>query len=272
LTNFSEWDRIIPGSEPTDMVEKRRLPMKLRFLLTIFFVLLLSSPLFALTGREIMEKNDALPEAKTTASEVLMLIHKGGKVTEKQFESQSKKFQGDEDKLLISFTRPTQIKLLTHAHKGGDDDQWLRLSSGKIKRIAASDKGKPFVNSHLYYEDIGSRDIDDYAYKLLGDAKAVGFDCYAVEAVKTVGEKVYSKLVLYVRKSDYFVVRIDFYEGTEFHKYLENHDIRTVDGILTPFASTMTLADEKGYTELKILQLEYNRDLKDSVFNKEALR
>jgi len=246
--------------------------MKTRVFLTIFFVLLLSNPLFALTGREIMEKNDALPEAKTAMSDVLMLIHKGGGVMEKQFESSSKKFQDNEDKLLISFTRPTQIKLLTHAHKGSDDDQWLRLSSGKIKRIAASDKGKPFVNSHLYYEDIGSRNIDDYTYKLVEDAKAAGFDCYAVEAVKETGEKVYSKLVLYVRKSDYFVVRIDFYEGNEFHKYLENQDIRTVDGILTPFGTTMTLANEKGYTELKILKLEYNRDLRDSTFNKEALR
>lgn len=246
--------------------------MKLRFLLAILLVLLLSTPLFALTGREIMERNDALPEADTAVSSVLMLIHKGGRVTEKEFESSSKKYPDSEDRLLISFTRPTRIKLLTHAYKGRDDDQWLRLSSGKIKRIASSDKGKPFVNSHLYYEDIGSRDIDDYTYTLLGEAQAVGDDCYAVEAVKVAGEKVYSKLTLYVRKSDYFIVRIDFYEGNEFHKYLENHDIRTVDGILTPFASTMTLADGKGHTELKILELEYNRDLSDSTFNKEALR
>jgi len=257
---------------PRNTIEKGELPMKLRFLLAILFVLFLSTPLFALTGREIMEKNDALPEADTAVSDVLMQIHKGGRVTEKQFESSSKKFPNDEDKLLISFIRPTRIKLLTHAYKGRDDDQWLRLSSGKIKRIAASDKGKPFVNSHLYYEDIGSRDIDDYRYRLLGEAKAVGFDCYAVEAVKEVGEKVYSKLTLYVRKSDYFIVRIDFYEGNEFHKYLENKNIRTVDGILTPFASVMTRADGKGFTELKILQLEYNKALKESTFNKEALR
>ena len=253
-------------------IEKRGLPMKLRFFLTIVFVLLLSNPVFALTGREIMEKNDALPEAKTAVSDVLMQIHKGGRVIEKQFESWTKKFQDNEDKLLISFTRPTRIKLLTHAHKGNDDDQWLRLSSGKIKRIAASDKGKPFVNSHFYYEDIGSRDIDNYAYKLLGNANAVGFDCYAVEAVKKIGEKVYSKLVLYVRKSDHFIVRIDFYRKGKFHKYLENHDIRTVDGILTPFSTIMTLENEKGKTELKILKLEFNRNLRNSTFNKEALR
>jgi len=148
----------------------------------------------------------------------------------------------------------------------------VKIIFGKNKRIAASDKGKPFVNSHLYYEDIGSRDIDDYSYKLLGDAEALEFDCYAVESVKKSDEKVYSKLVLYVRKSDYFIVKIDFYEGNELHKYLENHDIRTVEGILTPFSTIMTPANKKGKTELRIEKLEYNRDLRNSTFNKEALR
>lgn len=246
--------------------------MRCKAFCLIICVLFLSTPVFALTGREIMEKNDALPEADTAVSTVLMLIHKGDRITEKEFESQSKKFPNSEDTLLISFIRPTRIKLLTHAHKGADDDQWLRLSSGRVKRIASSDRGKPFVNSHFYYEDIGSRDIDDYTYRLLGEATAVGDVCYAVEAIKAVGEKVYSKLILYVRKSDYFVVRIDFYEENEFHKYLENHDIRTVDGILTPFSTIMTRADGKGLTELKIRELEYNKSISDATFNKEALR
>jgi len=246
--------------------------MKSRFFLTIFLVFFLAQPLFALTGREVIEKNDALTESKTAVGSVSMLIYKGGRIVEKAFESRTKKFKDGEDKMLISFTKPTKIKLLTHTHRGRDDDQWLRLSSGKIKRIASSDKGKPFVNSHLYYEDIGSRDIDDYSYKLLGDAEALEFDCYAVESVKKSDEKVYSKLVLYVRKSDYFIVKIDFYEGNELHKYLENHDIRTVEGILTPFSTIMTPANKKGKTELRIEKLEYNRDLRNSTFNKEALR
>ncbi len=246
--------------------------MKSRFFLTIFLVFFLAQPLFALTGREVMEKNEALPESKTAVSSVLMQIHKGGRVMEKEFESRTKKFKDDEDKMLISFTKPTKIKLLTHTHRGRDDDQWLRLSSGKIKRIAASDKGKPFVNSHFYYDDISSRNIDDYTYRLLDDGEAAGSDCYRVEAIRQNGTKVYSRLILYARKSDCFIVKIDFYRKGKFHKYLENHDIRTVKGILTPFSSIMTPANKKGKTELRIEKLEYNRDLRNSTFNKEALR
>jgi len=242
----------------------------------IFFIvvalLFIHQSLFALTGREIMEKSDSLPEPETARSAALMHIYKGSRVLEKEFEVMAKKFENDEDRILISFIRPTKIKLLTHSFKGRDDDQWLRLSSGKIKRIASSDKGKAFVNSHFYYEDLGSRDIDDYDYTLVGEGEAVGFDCHKVEAVKKEGAKVYDKLILYVRTSDFFVVRIDFYRKGEFHKYLENEDIKKVKGILTPFSTVMSLANGKGKTELKIKKIDYNMKMRSSRFNKEALR
>jgi hypothetical protein len=182
-----------------------------------------------------------------------------------------KKFENDEDKALIEFKKPTQIKLLTHSHKGKDDDQWLRLSSGKVKRIVSSGRDKPFVNSHFYYEDLTSIDIDDYVYQLLGEGKAADADCYMVEGVKQEGEKVYDKVVFYVRKSDYFVVRVDFYKKGKLLKFLENYDIKEIDGILTPYKMTMELADGNGKTELILKGLKYNTDIDSAKFRKEAL-
>jgi len=242
-----------------------------RMVVILGSMLLLTSSAFALDGREIMEKNDALPEAKTAVSQVLMLIHQGKKVVEKEFELKSKKSEDNEDKTLITFTKPTQIKLLTHSHTNRDDDQWLRLSSGKIKRIASSDKGKSFVNSHFYYEDLTSRDIDEFDYTYTGDESLGGVDCYKVEGIKK-QNKVYSKTVLYVRKSDFFVVRVDFYKKDEFHKFIEYSDIKPVSGILTAHQLVMSLVDGEGKTELKVNAVEYNKDINDSVFNKEAIR
>ena len=242
-----------------------------RMVIILGSMLLLTSSAFALDGREIMEKNDALPEAKTAVSQVLMLIHQGKKVVEKEFELKSKKSEDNEDKTLITFTKPTQIKLLTHSHTNRDDDQWLRLSSGKIKRIASSDKGKSFVNSHFYYEDLTSRDIDEFDYTYTGDESLGGVDCYKVESIKK-QNKVYSKTVLYVRKSDFFVVRVDFYKKDEFHKFIEYSDIKPVSGILTAHQLVMSLTDSQGKTELKVNAVEYNKDINDSVFNKEAIR
>jgi hypothetical protein len=246
--------------------------MKKKMLFVCLIMLVLSQSVYALTGREIMEKTDALPEPQTAASKILMKIYKGDRVEEKEFTLQAKKYPNDEDKALISFIRPTQITLLTNAYKDKEDDQWLKLSSGKIKRIASSEKGQPFVNSHFYYEDLSPVEIDDYKYELLGEEKAVGEDCYKVEGVKQVGEKVYDKVIFYVRKSDYFVVRIDFFKDGAFHKFLENYDVKEMDGILTPYRVKMELADGKGKTELALEELKYNSPLADTTFNKESMR
>ncbi len=236
--------------------------------LILFFSI---SPVFALTGREIMEKNDRLSKPDSGRSNAAMNIVKGGRTTVKELEMLTKK-QGGNDRILISFTKPTRIKLLTHSYKGRDDDQWLMLSSGKVKRIISDDKDKPFVNSHFYYEDLETRELDGYEYKYLGDGSAVGADCYMVQAVKKQSKWVYEKSILYVRKSDYFVVRIDIYKNGSLHKYLENHDVKRIKGILTPFIAVMHQGDGKGRTELIIKAVDYNMPLRDSLFSKEALR
>lgn len=233
--------------------------------------MLAAVPLYALDGRQIMEKSDSLAQPHSVRASVLMLVEKGGRTEEKEFELTGKKY-GNDEKVLISFTRPTSIRLLTHTYKGRDDDQWLALSSGKVKRIALADSDKPFVNSHFCYEDLKSRDLDDYTYTLLGETKAGGADCYRVEAVAKSKKLVYDKAVFYVDKASFFVMRIDIYMKGELHKYLENHDIRKIDGILTPFRAVMHTADGKGKTELKIKTVTYNVPIADSVFSKEALR
>jgi len=246
--------------------------MKKKAVVLCFMMFLLSQSLYALTGREIMEKTDALKEPDSAASKVLMVITKGGDVQEKEFMLQMKQYANDEDKALITFIRPTQIKLLTHSHKNVDDDQWLTLSSGKVKRIVSSGRDKPFVNSHFYFEDLTSVDIDEYDYNLLGEEKAVGEDCYKVEGIKKTAEKVYDKVAFYVRKSDYFVVRVDFFKDGAFHKFLENYQVKAIDGILTPHKIKMELADGKGKTDLTLKAIKYNIAIDDATFNKDALR
>jgi len=245
-----------------------------RTLSIVAAILLLSAmPLSAaMNGRQIMEKSDALLQPDTAESRVIMLIHKGSRTKEKEFGLQAKQFGPEEDRVKIAFIRPSRITLLTHSRKKQPDNQWLRLSSGKVKRIALSDKGKPFVNSHFYYEDLSGIDIDDYTYSLLGEKEISGEPCYEVEAVTVKEDKVYDRLILYPRKSDCFVLRVIFYLDGQFHKFLENAEIQTVDGILTPFKVTMSTPDGKGRTELLLKALRYNQDLPDSRFRKEALR
>jgi hypothetical protein len=67
-------------------------------------------------------------------------------------------------------------------------------------------------------------------------------------------------------------VRADLYKKGKFLKYLEVYDIKTLDGILTPFRAVMYMAGGKGKTELKFQSVKYNMKINSSKFNKEALR
>ncbi len=245
--------------------------MKKQILLTAMLLIITGSASYAMTGRQIMDRAEALKQPDTVKASVTMIITKGGSSTEKEFDMLGKK-AGKDEKVLINFTKPTQIKFLTHTHKKSEDDQWLMMSSGKVKRIAAGERTQPFVNSHFYYEDMKSRDIDGYDYTLAGETKAAGADCYRVEATPKGSDNVYSKAVFYVRKSDFFIVRADIYKDGALLKYIENYDVKNVSGILTPFRAVMFMADGKGNTELRIKSVEYNRAVSDSALSKESLR
>lgn len=234
--------------------------------------LMITASAFALTAREIMEKSDNLAQPKTTLSEVSMKIVTGKDAVDKAFTLQAMRLGKNDTRALITFTKPSKIKLLTHTHPDQEDDQWLMMTSGKAKRITSSGKDKSFVNSHFCYEDLSSRKLDDYEYKLLEPKKVLGADCYGVEAVRKKGPMVYDKVLLYVRKSDFFVVKVDFFKDGKYAKTLENVDIKTVDGIITPHRMVMTLADASERTELTVKSLKYNGPMDSATFNKEALR
>lgn len=240
-------------------------------LISLFFIISLAAPsLHAMTAREIIKKSDALPEPASAYTHIIMTISRGGRSIDKEFKLRTKKIRG-ETRTLVTFIRPSRMKVLTHSHRNSDDDQWIRLSSGRVKRIAGAEKSKAFAGSHLTYHDLQSREINDYRYKKLSDTSTRGDACYRVEAIKSRGTKIYSKIILHVRKSDFFVVQVDIYKKGRLYKHIENTMIKKISGILTPLRVTVRLARKKETTVLKVKAVRYNRRMRNSIFNKSFL-
>jgi len=237
----------------------------------ITLALLLSIPLMAgESARKIMEKNDALPEAKTQKSHSIMAIFKGKKPEIKEFKMYSKKY-GKKLRSRSRFIKPSRIEFLSWSKPGEDSLQWIKLSGGTVRKIAASNKSGSFVGSHFYYEDLTDRDIDDYDYKLLGETTEAGADCYKIESVKTVGTKVYEKGIMYVRKSDYFIIRVDLYEKKGHTKTMYAQKIEKINGILTPRKVIMKRTDGNGKTIIYLKKVEINKKVSDSLLKKDSL-
>ncbi|GAB6097111.1 outer membrane lipoprotein-sorting protein [Desulfatiferula olefinivorans] len=246
--------------------------MKNRLFPILFLFFFTTAPATALTARDIVEKSDNLPRPKTAESTVTMTIHSKGTSTEKAFTLESMEMAQNDTRTLLSFTRPSRIKLLTHTHPDTEDDQWLMMSSGKVKRISSSSKGKSFVNSHFCYEDLSPRNIDDYTYTRLPDGTVLGEPCYRIEVVKKKDALVYDKLILCIRTSDFFILQVEFFAKGKPFKRLEMHDVRPVDGILTAHRMRMIEKDGDEWTELVPDSITYNTDMPPARFNKEALR
>jgi hypothetical protein len=200
-------------------------------LTTLIFLLPAGS--WAITGRGIMEKNDRLKKGKTWVQESVLLIIKGSSKIKKEFSGTSKRY-GKKTRKRINFKYPTQMQFLIWDKPGSDSRQWVKLTSGKVRKIASSEKNKPWVNSHFYNEDIAERNIDDYSYTLAGEADVNGTRCYKVESRKKRGTRIYSRGVIYVSKNDFVIRKIDFYERGRMTKVIRFLKIRKISGIYTP--------------------------------------
>lgn len=244
-------------------------------LLSVFGVAIVT--VYAMTGREIMEKSDALPEPRTAISKATMVIYKGGDTLTRTIEMMAMKV-GQNDKVLAVVKEEPGgdiTKVLTHTNKTGEDMQWVKMSNGKVKRISSGDRSGAFVNSHIFYEDLRSRNIDDYEYTLMGEETVEGFPCYKVEAKPKPGKSIYDKAIFFIIKTgefQYFAIRIDiFYEGY-LYKRLINYNLKKVDGIITPYKAVMYRLDKKGAnlgrTEVTITNLQYNNPaINENMFN-----
>ena len=245
------------------------------FALSIVFTLSIAVEYaFALTGQEIMEKNDSLPNPSSMVTESKLKIYKGSRVIEKIFSGISKKY-GEEMRARVTFSYPTRIEFLMWDEPGKDSVQWLKTSTGKVRKIASTSKGNAWVNSHFYYEDLGDHEIENYNYKYIGDADVADSKgnktlCYKVEAQKKSGSMVYSKIIIYVGQKDFVIRRFDFFERGMHTKSMFNYRIEKISGIYTPRAILMQRTDGKGKSILFLKDVKYNVEINDQKLKRES--
>lgn len=235
---------------------------KIKILIPALLFVFATASSSAMTGREIMQKNDNLKEAQSATGKSVLVVLKGSRSI-KKFNTKSKKY-GKETRSRITFTSPTKLEFLTWSKPGKDSDQWLKMTNGKVRKIASSEKDSSFVNSHFYYEDIAARDIDDYSYKNLGETTINGQACYKVQSIKKKGSKVYTKSIVYVRKADFVIVQVDLYQKGRHTKTLKNEKIEKINGIFTPKKVTMELKNGGGKSIIYLQSINYGASVSNN--------
>jgi outer membrane lipoprotein-sorting protein len=199
-----------------------------------------------------------------------------GKMAEKRWTFERLGSHGN-SKSVIRFTAPAEVKgvaLLVVNHPDRASDQWMWTPAiERDRRIALQDRSTRFFGTDFSFEDLEERDVDQYDYELLGEETLGGALCWKVQSTaKQAKSSQYTKTIVWFRKDNYALVRIESFIKDQMVRRLEYGDLRNDQGIWTSHDMTMTDLRRNSRTRLVLEKVQYNVELKEDDFTLQAIR
>ena len=229
------------------------------------------------SGPEIIQKvNDLLNQKSVQAKMTMTIITSSGKERTFEYDSWSMDFG---EKNLVRYVKPSRVKGQAILMRNNADDIWAYFPRTKrVRKLATHAKKQKMQGSDFTYEDMGSGDafMTNFSTKRIADEKIEGHDCYKIELMRTKdSDSHYSRLVMWVRRSDFFPVVIDYYDEDDsslWLKRLVQYNIQTIDGIPTGMKMIMYNKVDNTQTSSEILTCKYNVELDKSMFTERGLK
>ncbi|MCD6167471.1 outer membrane lipoprotein-sorting protein [bacterium] len=245
--------------------------MKRITLLTAIFALMLSAWAQAqeLTAVDILKKADAVVNAPKDQKMLckMILIDKNGREKVRETEM----YQKGDDKRLVRFLSPADQKGI--AFLGLPNDvQYLYLPAfKKVRRIASHVKNTKFAGTDFTYDDLSAfKFAEEYDPKLLETTE----ECYLLELTPKPGvKKDYSKLKMWVRKDNFYPVKIEYYDkGGKLWKVMERRKLKQQGNYW--YSAEMEMKDVKAKHSTKTLidKIEFDTGLADKLFTQRYLK
>lgn len=243
----------------------------------LLLLVLAAAPLFAQSARDIVAESQKRSRADSQRYEgSLEVIDARRKITTKRWIYERLGSAGA-SKAVLRFTDPPEVKgvaLLIHNHPDRASDQWMWTPAvQRDRRIAFQDRRTRFFGTDFTFEDLEERDVDRSTYKLLGEEVIDGAPCWRIEATpKPEARSQYSRVLLWVRKSDYVAAQVESYRAARLVRRLRYSQIERVQNIWTARTLEMHDLERESRTILKLEKLEYNVTLPADQFTLQALR
>jgi outer membrane lipoprotein-sorting protein len=248
--------------------------MKSRLMLAVSLSLLLAAvlPLAAqeLSASDILQKSDAIsmaPKDKHSLS-TMILIDKDGD----QKERKSEIFERNkEDMRLVRFLTPADQKGISFLNLP-DDKMYLYMPAfRKIRTIASHVKNESFAGTDFSYDDMSAAGFGDDYTPMLKETTA---EFYVLELTpKPESEKDYSKMILAVRKDNFFPVKMEYYDkGGNLWKVMEQRQIEKKGDYLIAMEIEMTDMKTNHRTKVVTDSIELDTGLSDDIFTQRNLK
>lgn len=247
--------------------------------ISIIFVIVICSNLLAqdLTAEEIVQRfNDLMTQPSVEATSTMTITTSTGKL--RTFEMDS--YSADRgEKNLIKYISPVRVKGQTILMLNNADDIWVYFPhTNRVRKLATHAKKQKMEGSDFSYEDMGAGEtwIREFNSKKLQDDKIDGTDCYKLELTRKPESKSgYSRLVMWIDKSNFMAVQIDYYDENDPKvklKRLSLSDIKDVEGIPTPMRMVMTDVQDNTKTTMEYLKITYDVQFPDDLFTERGMK
>lgn len=229
----------------------------------------ISSITFAQDAQSIVAKADDVANAPKdqTATMKMILIDKDGneKVREITF------LQKGSEKRIMRFTSPADQKGIAFLSLP-DDVQYLYMPAfHKVRRIASHVKNTKFAGTDFTYDDLSS-----FEYAKQYNAKQVSDDetYWVMELTpKPDVEKDYGKLIMSIRKDNYYPAKIDYYDkGGNLWKKMERQNIEKIEKYW--FAKEFEISDlkEEHSTKMILSDVKFDTGISEKTFTQRYLK
>ena len=240
-----------------------------------------------LTALQILRKSDSVvnaPKDQEITLEMILIDRRG-----KEKKREAKMWQKGSEKRMTKFLSPVDVKGLGFLDLP-DDVMYLYLPAfKKIRRIASHVKNTSFAGTDFTYDDMASINYaDEWGPKLMGSKKEVElgpavkkgtlvtkeFDCYLLQLTPKKGvKKDYSKLVMWVRKDNFYPVRIEHYSKKgKLWKVMRRRKVEKEGKYWIAKEAEMSDLKKEHKTKMLIIEVKFDQGLKDELFTQRYLK
>ena len=180
---------------------------------------------------------------------------------------------GDATRSLLVFSEPADVRgmgLLT-VEEGDDEEQKLYLPAlRRVQRIAGAQRGERFAGSDFTYEDLGTREADDFDLALIETSDSA----WTIEAVPHDQDSRYSRIVFTVDRARYVVREATYYDrdGDVWKKLTATDFNEVADGSWRAGQMTMADVQDERQTHLVFLERQTGEPLSGDLFTERQLQ
>lgn len=233
----------------------------------LIFVLALS--IYAQDAQTILAKADAVINAPKDMHQFsqMILIDKDGD----QKVRKSEMYQKGDEMRLVRFLSPADQKGIGFLSLPNDVMYLYLPAFHKIRRIASHVKNENFAGTDFSYDDMSSfKYAEEYNAKLLDTKDEV----YVLELTPKPGiEKDYSKLIIEIRKDNFYPVKIDHYDKAgNLWKVMTRKKIEKKGNYWVSMEMEMKDLKKNHSTKMITDKIEFDTGLSDKVFSKRNLK